>query len=243
MLRIGTLQQSLGNRRALRTPHGLAYFKSDFILSDPGDALSPQAFLIEQEPDSTLRAHYHDENQFQVVVDGSAELGRHAVAPVSVHYASRHTGYGPIAAGPRGVSYFSLRDRTTALAHYLPEARDRMEDVPRRNVFAERIEVLSAQALARPDAGGVHAVIAPQADGLAAWCLTLPPDGTGRITAMPGGADRFYMVLGGTLRLAGEALPPLATVFTSADEAAPEIVAGREGLQLLVLQYPPRPAA
>ena len=43
-----------------------------------------------------IRPHFHVQDQFQVVAEGGGTLGRHAVAPIHVHYASRHTGYGPL---------------------------------------------------------------------------------------------------------------------------------------------------
>jgi hypothetical protein len=243
MIRTGTLRQSLANRRPLQTPDGTHYFKSDFILSQPEDAVAPQAFLIEQAPNSVIRPHFHQENQFQVVVDGGADLGRHAVAPVSVHYASRHTGYGPITSGAQGVSYFSLRDRVTALAYYLPESRPLMEDVPRRNVFAQRIEVAQPAQLQALPAVQLDAAIDGQPDGVAAWVVRLPPGSRNWVPLPPGGADRFHLVLAGSLRQAAEALTRLSTVFTSFDEPPLVMEADAEGAQVLVLQFPQKRVA
>jgi hypothetical protein len=40
------------------------------------------------------------------------------------------------------------------------------------------------------------------------------------------------------MQVEGEALDPLSVVFTSNDEDAFRIVAGREGLQAMVVQFP-----
>src|SRR5262245_55018252 len=58
----------------------------------------PQAFLVENTPHRVLRTHYHDVDQFQVIVSGHGTLGKHAVRPYSVHFARAHTPYGPITA-------------------------------------------------------------------------------------------------------------------------------------------------
>jgi len=240
MIRTGTLERSRANRRALRTPNGTGYFKSDFIISPVEGDVSPQAFLIEQEADSVIRPHFHQENQFQVIVDGSATLGSHEVGPINLHYASRHTGYGPISSGPRGVSYFSLRDRTTAQAFYLPESRDLMEDVPRRNVFAERFTACAPETLRLLARSQVTPVIDPQLDGLSAWVARVPPGKTLRIPTPDGGADRFYMVSSGSMVLDGAELPVLAMTFASAVEPDFSIVASAIGVEVLVMQYPVR---
>ncbi|HYF16365.1 MAG TPA: hypothetical protein VEA40_00750 [Ramlibacter sp.] len=238
MIRTGTLRQSLANRRPLQTPDGTHYFKSDFIQSQPEDAVAPQAFLIEQAPNSVIRPHFHQENQFQVVVGGGAELGRHAVAPVSVHYASRHTGYGPITSGAQGVSYFSLRDRVTALAYYLPESRELMEDVPRRNLFADHVPVAEPAQLRALHGVEATPVLPLQADGVAAWAVRLAPGASHWLPLPAGGADRFHLVLSGAVVRDGESLPRLATVFASAQETPLVLQAGDDGAQVLVLQFP-----
>ena len=78
---------------------------------DSGDdpTLSPTVALIEQPAGFEFMPHFHRQNQFQVFVGGSGSLGRHALAPVVVHYAGAYTGYGPLLAGPEGIQYFTLR--------------------------------------------------------------------------------------------------------------------------------------
>ena len=40
----------------------------------------PMAFLVEQDPGAVVGAHYHQADQFQVMVGGSGRLGTHDVA-------------------------------------------------------------------------------------------------------------------------------------------------------------------
>ena len=58
---------------------------------EPG-TLFPMAFLVEQDPGEVANAHFHQADQFQVVVAGSGTLGAHAVQPVSVHFAAAPAG-------------------------------------------------------------------------------------------------------------------------------------------------------
>ena len=55
---------------------------------EPG-AIYPMAFLVEQDADEVVGAHYHQSDQFQVMVGGSGRLGLHDVAPPAVHFAGR----------------------------------------------------------------------------------------------------------------------------------------------------------
>jgi hypothetical protein len=77
----------------------------------PGpEVVYPMAFLVEQSAETVVQAHFHQANQWQVVVGGGGMLGRHAVEPVAVHYTNAFSSYGPLTAGPRGLHYFTLRN-------------------------------------------------------------------------------------------------------------------------------------
>src|SRR5947209_4589797 len=109
MIRTGTFERARAERRHHILPNGTGFWRTGLITSPAQERVSPQAFLVEQDPDSVIEPHFHLENEFQVMVAGSGSLGRHPVEPVSVHYAGAHTGYGPIASGSDGLSYFTLR--------------------------------------------------------------------------------------------------------------------------------------
>jgi hypothetical protein len=190
MIRTGTLELARANRRHLHLANGTGYWRSDLIVAgdDRDGHWRPQAFLVEQDADSEILPHFHEENEFQVVVEGDGEFGRHPVRPVMVHYAGRHTGYGPIKSGGRGLWYFSLRAVSDSGARFLPEARKDMEKGSKRQLLGETIE--------------------PQPDGIAAWVLRQP-------MPAPDGAARFYVVLSGDIAWQGSRLPRLAVAFAT----------------------------
>lgn len=240
MIRTATLQGEQANRRHLTLSNGTGYWRSDLLMSAETDAPAPQAFLIQQDPDTLIRPHFHAQDQFQVVAEGGGTIGRHPLAPISVHYASRHTGYGPIVAGGAGLSYFTLRAVTTPLAYFLPESRDRMEDLPRRNILGRTIAPSTCDALrARTDVA-IEPVIEPQADGVAAWLLRLPPGMAHRLSSAAIRGDRFYLVGEGEMVAPGGTLPRFATAFVSAEEPDFDVVAGAAGLEVLTLHFPAR---
>src|SRR5690348_13864030 len=58
----------------------------------------PQAFIAEMDANGTVKPHFHQVDQFQVLVDGSGTLGRSPAPVIALHYADHHTAYGPIVA-------------------------------------------------------------------------------------------------------------------------------------------------
>ncbi len=199
----------------------------------------PMAFLVEQPPGSVVRTHFHSSDQFQVVVAGGGLLGRHPVAPVTVHYTNAHTAYGPIQAGEAGLHYFTLRNCYDAGARYIPEATEELKATAGRRPW----QVTTPQV---PPAGAgpaMEELLEPRADGLGAWLHRLAPGARldGPDPAL--GAGQFWLVVSGALLDgAGEALPPLSLVFVGAEEAAMTAAAGPEGAECVVMQYPRTPA-
>lgn len=236
MIRTGTPEEAAANRRKLTLANGTGYFKSEFIASPFDAPLGPQSFLVEQDPDSVILPHFHLQNEFQVVVQGGGQFGRHDVRPLSVHYAGAHTGYGPISSGSGGLWYFTLRPRMDQGAMFLPESRELMQKVPKRQLLGQPLSV--GEECARRTVAVCEEAIAPQKDGIGGWLLRLPPNGALAAPAHAGGLARFYMIAAGRARVTGELLPRWATVFVTPEEEPVEVQAGGEGAEVLVLQFP-----
>ena len=209
--------------------------KRTLIESETGALPSPHAYLIEQSPDSFALAHFHHNAEFQIIVAGDGMFGRRPVKPWMVHYAGQQTGYGPLSAGPNGLSYLTLRPVTEFGIWYLPESRDVMDPrIPRGQVHSEVLPD-RASALAGQTVSGV---IAPRADGLASWRVQVPAGGKAELPSHAGGGGAFHVVIGGSMRVAGQAFSTLGTLWVFAGEPAPEVVAGADGLDLLTMQFP-----
>ena len=235
MIRTGTHDQAIANRKKHTLANGTGYFKSEFIASPPGGAVAPQSFLVEQDADSVILPHFHLQDEFQVVVQGGGSFGRHPVGPLSVHYAGAHTGYGPITSGPEGLWYFTLRPRMDSGAKFLPGARDEMKKGPKRQLLGEPIDV--SEDCAQLAAATCEEAFAPQPDGIGAWFMRIPPRAAMTAPAHPGGLGRFYVIVAGRAQVAGEALGHWATVFVTADEEPVEFRTESEGAEVLVLQF------
>src|SRR3954464_12357154 len=113
---LATADAARKSRRPI-VSNGVSAFLTTFIGSNrynraaaapepPGpEAVYPMAFLVEQPPGSVVQTHFHEANQFQLVVGGSGTLGKHAVQPIAVHYSNAFSAYGPITAGEEGLQY------------------------------------------------------------------------------------------------------------------------------------------
>ncbi len=212
---------------------------TDLILPDDSlPAPRPQAFLVEQIPHWTLPVHFHEEHQFQVVVQGGGRLGAQPVQLLDVHYASPHTAYGPLVSGDAGVSYLTLRAVGDTGAWYLPQAREHNLRIPKLQAHGTPSQAVDAQALLTLARPATEALIEPQAGGLAAWLVQLGP---GQSAPQPEGAHegggRFLVVGQGALRVGGDLLPPPGVAWVGAEDSL-DLLAGPQGAAVVVLQFP-----
>jgi hypothetical protein len=239
------------NRR--RTPNG---WNTTFIGQNRGtlrdgdpvplsDCLYPMAFLVEKEADAVVRPHFHQADQFQVIVQGSGRLGLHDVASVTVHYTDAYSAYGPIVAADAGVSWFTLRNAWDPGARYMPEQRRQLREARARHRHREAtcgpLLPLTQLELAGLDVPAGSAVMAETADGLGTWRYTLPGHGSVTGPEPSGGGGQFWLVSGGSATVAGGFLLPVQScVFVAPEEAAACMIAGPGGADLICMQFPRR---
>ncbi|MDO8773479.1 MAG: hypothetical protein Q7K57_33180 [Burkholderiaceae bacterium] len=212
---------------------------TDLFAADSASLPRPQSFLVEQTPNWTLPTHFHLQNQFQVFIAGSGSIGKNPIEPLTVHYASRHSGYGPLISGNEGISYFTLRAMSDEGAWYLPESREHLKTrIPKQQLHAapsSHLTTIDLQALPAPSE---EILIQIDNGGLAAWLIRIPPNM--KIPAPAGqeiGGGRFYVVTKGSLHIGQTEMPAWATVFVSRDDSL-DLQSGFQGLEILVLQFP-----
>ena len=201
----------------------------------------PMAFLVEQDPNAITQSHFHQADQFQVVVAGGGDLGTHPIRDLAVHYAGAFTAYGPIRANAEGITYFTLRNGWDPGARYMPGARAELRTrrrAPHREATSAPMPPASAAELAGLGAVACDAVIAPEADGLAAWRWRVPPHAA--LTGHDPRASRgqTWLVTAGAIVRDGAALPRHACLFVFPGDSALTAHAGPDGAEVLCLQYP-----
>jgi len=225
-------------RRRYNDPDGKGsfftpYFGIELDLDDasnapPPDVLFPVAFLIEMDPERTLRPHYHEASQFQVVVAGDGTIGKHPLETVSVHYADAYTPYGPIVSGPRGLGYLTLRNGYDGALHYMPESRVELAAAQRapRAHTSERIPTSEPENVIFDAPDGLRAAFYRIAPGSA---LTGPDPATG--------AGQYWVELAADAQGA-PTLDALTVTFLGPDEPPRALAAGASAREVLFLQFP-----
>jgi hypothetical protein len=220
-------------------------YRSDYTERTAG---VPQLLLVEQfVPGSAILPHFHAIDQFQVFIDGDGKLGHHAIEPISIHYSNGHTGYGPIVAGERGLSYYVLRPGFDVMGSqylHLPEARKSLKPGGKRYFLAEGIKARPQAELRKLAAPEVRRVIGvkpgdPDA-GIFAEILSMGPHAPYTGSDPRKGGGQVYLVLAGSLTHEGQTLSQRAAIAVTHDERPVTFASGADGVQAMVLQYPRR---
>jgi hypothetical protein len=225
--------EGVSRRLVVTRDDGTKTYISAFVGSnhfdEEQDEAGPQAYLVEVEPGSepVTPPHFHPRRQFQVVVRGSGRVGKHEVAPGSVHYTDPNSPYGPIVSNSDGLAYFTLRARGTGATHWMPGSKDKMGSRAGRNVIADL-----------GDTPGLVALLELDEDGLAGYSMRLTPGETLRAPTPAGSGGQFHLVLEGSVIQDGGELPPDSVVWVAPNEDAVSITAGTSGAVVMTMQFP-----
>jgi hypothetical protein len=210
-----------------------------------GDGLYPMAFLVEKEAGAIVHPHFHQADQYQVIVQGSGRLGVHDVASVAIHYTDAYSAYGPIITADEGIAWFTLRNTWDPGARYMPAARQQLREARAKHQHREAtcgpLPPLSDAELAALTEASGGAVIEETRDGLGSWRYTVPALGTATGPYPATGGGQFWLVASGSARISGGALlPPQSCIFVAPDDAAAKLTAGPAGADLICMQFPTR---
>lgn len=229
-----------GRDYLLREYVGAAPVRGTYVEgNEANDNAQPQGFLVDQPANAITKPHFHEHNQFQVFVEGGGAMGKQAAKPIGVHYAGAHTPYGPITAGDDGIRYFTLRQRWDPGAKYMPAMRDKLKRGRQRHGMAADLVQLTDAELSTLDSVQIDTVIAPESDAMQALIYRVPP-GQSTLTLDPASAGgQYWLVLGGELEREGKHYDRLSIWFVTPDEPPMTISGGTNGVQLLLMQFPP----
>jgi len=237
VIALGTASRAHETRHHRILDNGFSFHRSEWMDGGRDPALSPTIFLVEQPPHSVLHPHFHTQNQFQVFTEGHGTLGRQRVGPGSVHYAGAYTGYGPLVAGPEGLSYFTIRATNETGAHFLPADRDQLRAGPKRHAHGPWHEPADRATLRALQCTTREPLIARDPLGMEAFAMLVP---AGSPVELPpaSGSGQFQLVLAGECVAPQGRLGRWESRFLSCGEDTAGCCAGATGLHLLVLQMP-----
>jgi rubredoxin len=237
----------IGPDRIRRNPGGNGAPASTnyrFFGSNPAEPDSPSAFLAQYPPDDNSTAHYHVVDQFQILVRGKGEIGRHKVEPYYVHFARAYTPYGPLHAhADTGWTFMTLRARFDPGAQRLPGKLPKLKEIPDRKPW----QVTTQAVFPEVATGAAFRDMAEVSDerGLFARAFTLAPGAVAQAPSPASGDGQYVVALEGSLMHDGAEKKGMAVIFLQPDEPAFEMKAGPEGCRGIILNFPKtaRPAA
>jgi rubredoxin len=220
-------------------PNGHFAWRTDFIKRPEDKSIdTPMAFLAEGSAHRVLRVHFHQVDQFQVMYNGSGSLGKHPVGPGAVHFSRAYTPYGPISYSEKGLGFITLRAHRDPGAQYLPENRPVLDSVTERTPW---------QVTAFPDfdiVPGEHGVAmkALEAlkghDGLAGFSVKMNAGAKAYAPDPSKGDGQYIVVMKGGIVHEGTLKKDLTIVWVGRSEGPFELVAGPEGMEGLILNFP-----
>ncbi|WP_156067158.1 hypothetical protein [Pseudonocardia halophobica] len=172
-------------------------------------------------------------------MEGSGRLGNQPLEPVHVHYTSPQTPYGPIVSGGDGLTYCTIRAASVSDGFFMPESRALLSRrLTRTHLSPDRVTRTPRSTLGGLDRAEVDPLFEPGEDGVAAWTVQAPPDADLELPAHLHNGGQFVLVVGGGLDLAGAHVGPLGVAHLSVEEAGRRCRAGRDGVQLVLVQFP-----
>ena len=239
MIMAKSITEARANYEHLVRGEGRESWVSRFFKATADNPEQPVAFLVEKKPGSVIAPHFHEVNQFQVIVGGYGKLGKQEVKPFLLHYTNGFTGYGPITAEDEGISFFTLRNRfDPGGARFFPEGRSFMQPARKRHRVSQHLVLSDDEALKSRTREALETAIEPEDDGLAAWFLRAVPGAKIHAPSPVDGGGQYLVVARGMLLYNGEGFPELSCVYVSADSEPMPLEAGVEGLEVLIAQFP-----
>lgn len=218
--------------------NGLKYYRQDYFEREEGLIDSPQSYLIKQLPNITNPTHFHTQNQFQVFIEGTGAFGRHEIHPYVVHYAGAYTGYGPIVAGPSGLSYFTLRAQHDPGAQFLPEKIEHLKRGPKQHFTSKQILPSSSDEMNQLKAPQLNWEHKESSIGMGVGLLRMPTHASYFFNFEPLADGVFFVVINGAIDADGQSLGVNKNIYFSSKEKSFEIVTSDFYAEVLVLQVP-----
>ncbi len=220
-------------------PNGHFGWRTDFIKRPEDKSIdTPMAFLAEGSAHRVLRAHFHEVDQFQVMYNGAGALGKTPVGPGAVHFSRAYTPYGPISYSEKGLGFITLRAHRDPGAQYLPDSRAVLDGVKNRTPW---------QCTAFPDFSivpGEHGVAMKSLpelkgnDGLSGYSVKMNADAKAYAPDASKGDGQYILVLKGGIVHEGKLRKDLTVIWVGKNEGPFQLVAGPEGMEGLVLNFP-----
>jgi len=203
----------------------------------------PQAYLAVQGAQvAEIPTHFHSVEQFQYVVAGSGVIGGRPVEGGVVHYADRFTPYGPLCAGPLGMTYATLRPSHDTGAFVMPAARHRLAGLlaastrPAEDRRQHTIDLREPTGTAQEAAPSDWTDLEQAADGFRIAVTGVPAHAAAPPLTV-GGSGAYVLVVRGAIDDVGGPYEAGSITWRAAGDPV-RIHASAGGARLALLQFP-----
>lgn len=236
MPQIAAFEDVKAFRKERQVPTGTAW-RTNFIDPEQGNPASAQAFLVEGTPGRIIKTHFHDHDQYQVIVSGDGVLGKHQLQANAVHFSRRHTPYGPLVFG-QGMGFLTLRAHQDGGAQYIddPENMAKLKSVESRKPW-QATELPKFDPATAGSALHTFGEIRDD-EGLASFSMSVAPNAKALAPDPAHSNGQYLIIVRGSLHYQGKEYKALSVAFVKPQEGRFELVAGAEGLDVLVLHFP-----
>jgi rubredoxin len=225
------------NQPGKNLPGSPGALSTTFFRATPQTPDAPTAALNRYEGAKISNAHFHQVDQFQVIMEGSGEFGRHRVQPYYVHFSRAYTPYGPLHSDKdTGWGFIVMRSRFDPGAQRFPWALDKLKEIPDRQPWQVTTKVDFP-----PRTEGVSVKDVPEIKderGLFTKTVTMGPNTRTRTPDRLGGDGQYVVVVKGSLIHEGAERPAPTVVFVERDEPPIDLQAGPQGLDAIVMNFP-----
>lgn len=197
----------------------------------------PTAALNRYEGERLSNAHFHEVDQFQIIMEGKGEFGRHQVQPYYVHFSRAYTPYGPLQSDKEtGWGFIVLRSRLDSGAQRFPWSLEKLKQVPNRNPWQVTTKVTFPTAKEGVSVQDIPEIKDEQ--GLFTKTIAMAPHTRTTTPDRLGGDGQYVIVVKGSLIHEGKERQAPTVVFINRNEPVFEMQAGAQGLEAVIMNFP-----
>jgi rubredoxin len=208
------------------------------FLNFPDDPEMPHATLNEHAPGPYIdQVHFHNVDQFHLLIDGKFRMGRHELEKYAVHFSRAYTPYGPLVSDT-GFTFLVLRAHRDMGPQHLSKALDRLKRVPDRKPWQTRCCV-EFPGTTSDRLCSLRALPGMNDDaGLGAYALTMQANAQASAPDPACGDGQYLIVLNGSFWHENREYKALSLVFVRPEEGPYRLHAGADGLEAIILNFP-----
>ena len=209
------------NVRGSTAPGAPGALSTSFFRASRDTPDAPTAALNRYEGGASRysAAHFHEVDQFQVIMEGSGEFGRHHVEPYYVHFSRAYTPYGPLQSDKdTGWGFIVLRSRFDPGAQRFPASLEKLKQIPNRKPW----QVTTKATFPSSTTGVAEHDIAEISDehGLYTRTIIMAPGARTMTPDRRGGDGQYIVVVKGSLMYENNERHAPTVVFVKRDEPA-----------------------